>query len=254
MAAGYYVRWRGRVTGPWSREQIVAMLSRGELSRRHEVSSDGMIWSRIGETEEFASAVGLHLPAADTHQAVQPVQEGQQPIGLNEPKITTDNDWYVAEAGGEPRGPFPISQLMTSIQLGQITPTTLVWNPTMPDWTPASNVFPHAWSSNAAGRESPPVAGVLAPTVWVGTPQAAGQAGKPQSHAALAQTVWVPAGATPGMGTPGGVTAGIGLSSGTSQQQGTPISGATVARLAAIGIGVAVVVFMLLLLIVNSMR
>jgi len=49
----FYVRFRGRVTGPLSREALVALLRSGKISSLHEVSSDGAAWRRYADPGEL---------------------------------------------------------------------------------------------------------------------------------------------------------------------------------------------------------
>ncbi len=44
----YYLRYRGRVTGPYDLARIGVMAERGSLSRLHEVSVDGRSWTSAG--------------------------------------------------------------------------------------------------------------------------------------------------------------------------------------------------------------
>ena len=47
----YYVRWMGRITGPFALEDLREMLARGQVSRHHQVSQDKDHWHPIYETE-----------------------------------------------------------------------------------------------------------------------------------------------------------------------------------------------------------
>ncbi len=40
----YYVRFKGRVLGPMSKDKTIELIRRGQISRMHELSPDGLAW------------------------------------------------------------------------------------------------------------------------------------------------------------------------------------------------------------------
>ncbi len=53
-----YVRVRGKTQGPYTTEQLQQLASRGQLSRLHEVSLDGVEWKRAGTVRELFASEG----------------------------------------------------------------------------------------------------------------------------------------------------------------------------------------------------
>ena len=68
--AQYYMRVRGRVQGPFDQEKLQNFSRRGQLSRMHEVSTDGINWARASNFPELF--VG---PVAETTIAESPIGE-----------------------------------------------------------------------------------------------------------------------------------------------------------------------------------
>lgn len=50
----YYIRFRGRTTGPFSESDIRTMLSRGNIGRLHQLSTDAVTWRPLLEFDVFA--------------------------------------------------------------------------------------------------------------------------------------------------------------------------------------------------------
>ena len=40
----YSVRWKGKITGPYPLGQLKTMVAQGQLSKLHELSTDGSTW------------------------------------------------------------------------------------------------------------------------------------------------------------------------------------------------------------------
>lgn len=49
----WYLRDRGQVLGPFSRDEILDMRDRGTVAAYHEVSTDKRVWTALGESPEF---------------------------------------------------------------------------------------------------------------------------------------------------------------------------------------------------------
>jgi hypothetical protein len=50
----FYVRWRGRVSGPFAVEELRERMDRGQLSQLHEISRDGEDWSQVRDVDELS--------------------------------------------------------------------------------------------------------------------------------------------------------------------------------------------------------
>ena len=52
----HYIRIRGRVLGPYDQEKLQTLARRGQLSRMHELSPDGISWVRASSYPELFSS------------------------------------------------------------------------------------------------------------------------------------------------------------------------------------------------------
>ena len=62
--ARLYIRVRGRVLGPYDQERLQQMVRRGQLSRMHEISTDGTHWVRAATYSELFVGEPVKLPEA----------------------------------------------------------------------------------------------------------------------------------------------------------------------------------------------
>lgn len=116
--SGYYVRNRGRVTGPHTLAELTQMVRRGTLGRAHDVSGDAANWMPAGKVPElFGSAAAV---------PVGPVQSLPQPAAPQAETAPGASFFYQHE--GTSFGPMPLPLLTTLLQNGQIPSTALVWS------------------------------------------------------------------------------------------------------------------------------
>ena len=62
--SGFYIRFRGRVSGPFELASLQAMVRRGTLSRIHELSADGERWTSAESRPELFAQIPGQAPAA----------------------------------------------------------------------------------------------------------------------------------------------------------------------------------------------
>ncbi|MFN9977057.1 MAG: hypothetical protein ACK58T_44870, partial [Phycisphaerae bacterium] len=62
MSDTFYVRIRGDVKGPLSRELIVSQIRKKRLGRHHELSEDAVTWQRAGD---FPGLFESNIPERD---------------------------------------------------------------------------------------------------------------------------------------------------------------------------------------------
>jgi hypothetical protein len=121
---GFYIRIRGKVTGPFSFEQLKALRDRGQLRRFHELSQDRQAWAPASAVDQLfghQSASGVELmeaaPSEEAAQASAPVLE-----------------WHYVDAAGHQQGPIRSGTLLTLLREGAISETTLVWRTGLANW------------------------------------------------------------------------------------------------------------------------
>ncbi len=154
-AETWYVRARGRIQGPLTSAQLLALRDRGRLARFDQVSRDRRSWAPADSLEWLfprAGAGGAFLPTAPAKE--RGPRRGSESESV-EFLILDDDDgnaagpgpasmvleepvgWYYAESGA-PRGPVEYSDLRRLARDGRIGPGTLYWRSGLEQWMPGS--------------------------------------------------------------------------------------------------------------------
>jgi hypothetical protein len=136
----FYVRMRGRVTGPFGLEQLKSLRDRGQFRRFHEISGDKKTWvpaSTIIELfPETDNRSGKLREAPMAAPATTPVLQ----LAPAEPATSTPApQWFYIDAEGNEKGPLTRDHLLDLWQSGSILHNTLVWKEGMPDWLEISS-------------------------------------------------------------------------------------------------------------------
>jgi len=148
VANVFYLRIRGKSQGPYTLDQLRGFSKRGQLSRLHEVSTDGATWGRAsaypelfasGETAETATADALGLApdvfTAATEGGGYRVADAASPAGTanrQAPPMQLET-WYYT-AGGKQCGPVDLATMQRMVASGHVGPNEQVWAEGMPQW------------------------------------------------------------------------------------------------------------------------
>ncbi|HLN26774.1 MAG TPA: GYF domain-containing protein [Gemmataceae bacterium] len=158
-----YVRSRGKVTGPFTLEQLRSLRKRGQLGRFHEVSEDRQLWTAASSISEvFADAKTLEEPA-DT--AVQELASAPPPAAARV-------EWYYIDAFGARQGPVATEEIVAQYQSGNIAEASLVWKQGLAEWVPLESLpgaFPQLHrgdGASAVGRDDDSTSGTAKATSW----------------------------------------------------------------------------------------
>lgn len=159
----YYIRWRGRISGPLSSETITEQMRDGRLSKHHQISSDRQRWESLQRSSAFSHLCGANT-AQETVSPPEAIDDGKK-AGLRlkddrdaaESALWQDGDdmrsfYYVED--GEVTGPVSLYELRSMLNAGQVTEETPVCAEGSQDWIQARDVV---------GQEPPPGA-TQAPT------------------------------------------------------------------------------------------
>jgi hypothetical protein len=115
----YYLRNRGRVTGPFDLEQIRRLYRLGQVARFAQVSADGRTWSDAVALPEVFRPAGAPPPV---------------PTGSSPPPVAR---WFFSQ-GDREVGPLHDDAMRERIAGGEIGPETLVWTTGMAAWVPCA--------------------------------------------------------------------------------------------------------------------
>lgn len=131
--ATYYIRHRGRTTGPFPAGELPTLVRRGALGRAHQISRDGQTWVA-------ASAVpGLFGGTFDDAVAAAPTDAS-----------TADPMMFYAH-GGDTFGPMPLPLLVALLRGGKVPADSQVWSDADPQ---RFSAYQHPQSSHVDVPES----------------------------------------------------------------------------------------------------
>lgn len=145
----YYVRFKGRVLGPFDDQKVRGLIKRGQVTRTHELSPDGLSWQPATAFEElFRSEVA----AAATTMADPVETPADIPV-----------EWY-AHINEENKGPVTKQQLSEWVASGAVTAESLVWKEGLENWEAANILLPElfAGAGMAAAYQQPMQTGAVA--------------------------------------------------------------------------------------------
>ncbi|MDA9777438.1 GYF domain-containing protein [Rubripirellula sp.] len=142
----YHVRFKGRVLGPFDEQKIKGLIKRGQVTRTHEISPDGISWQPAAEYQDLfpASNSGFGANAAAT--SAEPFQS----LDLGASSAET-SEWY-AHMNDEQKGPVAKSQLTQWVGSGAMTADTLVWKEGLENWEPAKILLPDLFQGAGGGN------------------------------------------------------------------------------------------------------
>ncbi len=124
----WYVRSRGRITGPFSRPQLESLRDRGQLAQFHEVSQDKQTWVSAATLSGLFAVKVATGPPAESYGLTSsslPLPSAQQ--------------WFYRTASGT-QGPLGNEQVIALAQSGQIQADTSIWKEGLPGWLTLSEV------------------------------------------------------------------------------------------------------------------
>jgi hypothetical protein len=131
-----YVRIRGQVQGPYDLEKLRALVRRAQLSRMHEVSSDGSVWKQAATFPELfqSPTIGAAQLESRAHGRLQ--ENGQ---GIEIVPTSVGGRWHYAQNDGQ-KGPVTFDELKSLVASGNVDGSALVWTDGMKEWAPANTI------------------------------------------------------------------------------------------------------------------
>ena len=163
----YFIRLRGRVSGPFTAKQLQALHQRGQFSRFHEISEDRKTWITASTLAHLFPGLTSEPPLAEAAKVAEalPVDSGH---GAGARK------WHYLLKDNRPSSPISQAQLLDLLRDGTITRKTQVWNSSMAGWQPLGSVaelsegpFTAPAGGPAAGRGLA-VSSLVCGLVWLG--------------------------------------------------------------------------------------
>lgn len=150
-----YVRFKGKTLGPLPPQKIRDLIRRGQITRLHELSGDGVTWKRAEQIPElFQSAAPKASASPGTNSAEgssqassakvaaaerSPDAPSSQPRTGESPEATVQ--WYI-HSNGANLGPFSSPEMVRRIETGEMQRDVLVWRAGYDSWRAAEESFP----------------------------------------------------------------------------------------------------------------
>ena len=128
MTAGYFIRSKGRVTGPFEVGALHKMVRRGLISRLHELSSDRQSWSPAGEFEELFPQQARGTVAESSNSSRDDGGAGDGGAGpIPIAPTPASSGFYYSQEDGGTVGPVPLNVLRALVLNGTVRQTDAVW-------------------------------------------------------------------------------------------------------------------------------
>ena len=161
----YYVRFRGQVTGPYTRDQLIARARAGQVSQVHSISADKTAWRIAKSYGWLFSASPIATPVAQAVMDAPEEAEADDAEGsLNQAsayqsaaEMSADGRFYYAQ-NGVTVGPVPFAALRSLVESGTLHAQDLVWQENATAAIPAARMaalaclFSGQGSSRSSGR------------------------------------------------------------------------------------------------------
>ncbi len=101
--------------GPFPVETVLEMISRGQVGRTSQVSTDGMTWCLAGQREDLYPADRSTDESGHSSEAA---------VGM---PLSTTKQWYVSNDGKTGTGPYSQQEISSLYQKQQFYADSLVW-------------------------------------------------------------------------------------------------------------------------------
>ena len=137
----FYVRFKGRVLGPLTREKTLELTKRGQITKQHELSPDGVTWKQANEFPGFFT---------NEHAVANQSAVRQKRKELAAPEKPTE-EWH-AHFNNSNQGPVDLQGMKNWIALGMVNKETMIWRPGMSEWQSAELIHPDWFGASNAGK------------------------------------------------------------------------------------------------------
>jgi len=143
----YFVRIRGKILGPFSIGQLIALRERGQLQPYHEVSLDRYTWEPASTLTQVFSSSTVQTVDPEPEKTPRAKKEtGKSPDAPPPPPapppLVHQDPWFLADDMGNRQGPIDPTTFKIMLDAGQITKDSMLWRPGMTNWVQAEIALP----------------------------------------------------------------------------------------------------------------
>lgn len=138
----YQIKIRGRVLGPFPAARLIQMVQRGQLSRVHQISTDGSNWERASQFPQFFAVAETPVAKVVTNRGKSSAQkDGFEDENTCEIPVASSEDvkWHYA-INGQSTGPVSQKSVAQLVKNGELGSNNKVWHSGLEAWTPVSQV------------------------------------------------------------------------------------------------------------------
>jgi hypothetical protein len=152
VANVFYLRIRGKSQGPYTLDQLHGFVRRGQLSRLHDVSNDGVTWGRASAYPELfalpdtavsakaaSDPLGLAVDSAEPSEATYGLTDGDAAKAARHTPPPQPDAWYYT-SNDKQCGPVDLGSLQRMLANGQVSPHEQVWAEGMAQWQSAQQI------------------------------------------------------------------------------------------------------------------
>lgn len=144
MASGkqIYVRFKGRTLGPFTHEHVQRLATRGQISRMHELSTDGLSWAKPEKSGiQFGDRVNVQKVSPGSRSAApHDAVTSAAPQSTTEYSRSNSPVWHV-QVAGVARGTVTHKELINLFQGGRIGSDALLWRDGLQNWIPVHDAI-----------------------------------------------------------------------------------------------------------------
>jgi hypothetical protein len=145
----YFLRQRTRVSGPFSADQIKALLHRGRVARSDKVSTDRITWLSIADVPDLV----------DRPQPIEAV--APEPVAAAAPQDS--RLWHYTQGGTQQPAAIDTVRLKGLVASGEVGAGEMVWTDGLANWQPVASVPELAPTAGAAAMPAAPGTADLPP-------------------------------------------------------------------------------------------
>lgn len=148
-----YVRFKGKTLGPLTTEKVQGLIKRGQITRMHELSSDGLDWTRAEDFGSFFAQRSSQSTSQETPRAsTSTAQDTETPRNHSQPRPgerpQDGIEWY-AHVNNQSQGPMTTDALYGLIDNGTVNAKTLVWRSGFDDWRSLETAIPNRFQAES---------------------------------------------------------------------------------------------------------
>lgn len=148
----WFIQVSGRVSGPFSDEQLKQMRKRGQFSKLYRVSRTGADWQPASTLiETWGPEPGARPKSVSNNAALEPESPPvASPPGYSMPQAEAGSpqpeaefgrsEWYYIDGAGQSQGPVPDATIVSLGYQGLIGPKTPLARVGSSEWVPAVDV------------------------------------------------------------------------------------------------------------------